>query len=522
MESAAFPRSLIRKAIGILGLRTDSAQRFEKGLDPSQAAPALSRFIQILEQNFGEVEVGKLCGEMLETPKKNQKENQKENIIYTSLSFLRKRLGFLISVQEIEKTLKGLGFAVRVKESKKNIDNIDNKEFQITVPSYRSQYDVRLPEDIVEELGRIHGYDNIQPQPPAARLSPMPAPPKRQLLRQVRSYMAYSAHFSETYNYSFASSAHNALWNKKAVVLKNPAFEHKSELRTSLLPGLLEQAAANQDRFIEVRLFETGRIYFQNQKHKKNDSLPNGPLPNEENRVALLFMPMLTDAPLAPPVPIDALKKEKNEKTKAILPSLLWLRQKIEALFQEILGKHFQAVSPSQEMLQSKYSKEYFIHLHPGSCIAFCDSVKILGSLGILHPAWEKRFAVKRPTLAAEINFDALYDSHKDSREKTRGGLNYSPPSVYPVSRFEISLLMPAQSKTHIPVNLIQKMDIKAVESVRYLKEYQGPPLLPEQKSVSYEITCSKSESTFKSEELQEILDKIVEDLKQAGFALRT
>ncbi len=514
IESACFPRNLIRKTISTLGLRTDAAQRFEKGLDPLQALPALYRVAYFIKQSCSEVEIGKLCGKVSRTPKLK--------IIRINLKQIRQRLGFTIRLEEIQKILTGLGFIVKWKEKKpeqlgnsnsmqknKRVKDALDIDFQISVPSYRSNYDVNLPEDIVEELGRIYGYDNIPAKVPSGSLLPSPLPARKLLLREIQEYFAYSAHFSETYNYSFASSSQKDLFkNKNQILLKNPVFEHKNSLRTSLLPGLLEQAVVNQDRFIEVRLFEQGRIYF-----KKQDiaSETQSELPQEENHITLLFMPELT----------DALKGKPEEKNAELLSHLIGLRQKMETILQRILGKDIQFSYSSSEEIQSKEREEHLLFLHPGSQILFSNSfVGILGSLGMLHPDWETRFLIKRPTLVANINFDSIYRAYQKSQKNRVKG--YSSPSIYPNSNFEISLLMHIAEKTDVPLRHIQKMKIEAIQSMRYIKEYQGTPLLSDQKSVSYEISCGKRDATLKSEELQKILDEVVDHLRKKGFALRT
>ena len=240
------PRALIRRSITALGVRTDSAQRFEKGLDPAQAAPSLFRFAQLLKLSCPDLSVGTLHGQMLHKPRKNK--------IRIDLNFIHKRLGLVVPVNKIQEILTRLNFGVKYDSS--------TKVFNITAPSYRSQYDIQIPEDIIEELGRMLGYDNIPPQAPTASLSPFAFHEKQRFLRRIRQIWAQRG-FRETYNYSFVRPKHNRYWNASALVLRNPLVEEKNELRLSLLPGLVEQAVSNQDRFAEVRLFEMGRAYCQ-------------------------------------------------------------------------------------------------------------------------------------------------------------------------------------------------------------------------------------------------------------------
>ena len=537
VESATFPRELIRRSIRALDLRTDSAQRFEKGQDPAQAAPALYRFAQLLKQSCLDLKVGPLCGKTSVQPKKNQ--------ITVDLTFIQSRLGFTISASAVQKMLESLGFAVQAqgnKASQKKAGSFSKKSkkstaakeaasakepsFKITVPTYRSQYDVSIAEDIVEELGRLHGYDNIQAQAPSADLRAQAPQAKTQLLRQLREHFAYTMNFNETYNYSFSASKHNAFWDKQALRLQNPVFDHKEELRLSLLPGLLEQVAANQDRFLEVRLFEAGQVYWQAPDNTNKDSEDSNEGVIEQKRLACVFMP----ADLS-------LKKaeQKAERKEAALPmqeALLDMRQKIELLLHRVLGSDFECIqaASAEKTLQKTFKedalKDYLLALHPKASLLFTSAEplargEILASLGILHPAWETHFEIKRPALLLDLNFDALYNAYA-ARQKVGRNFAYQSPSVYPDSYFEISLLLPVDTGSHVPLELIKEMAIPEIGSVRYLTEYQGAPLASDQKSVSYEIACCRNDRTLKGEELQIILDKVVAHLKESGFALRT
>ena len=145
VESATFPREQIRRMIKALGLRTDSAQRFEKGLDPSQASPALYRFAQLLKQSCPKLRVGQICG--------RNYDNVTQKKIPIHLAFIQSRLGFPMAASRVQEILESLGFGVDRKGKKvspKNKKTLKEKgleeeevRFEITVPRYRSQYDIR-------------------------------------------------------------------------------------------------------------------------------------------------------------------------------------------------------------------------------------------------------------------------------------------------------------------------------------------------------------------------------------------
>ena len=514
VESATFPRERIRRMISALALRTDSAQRFEKGQDPLQAAPALYRFAQLLKQSCPKLKIGRISGKVYAGVKQKQ--------ISTSLEFIQSRLGFAISISRVQEILESLGFTVDVeglrasakktKGAKKKTTEKKDINLTITIPSYRSQYDVGIAEDIVEELGRIHRYDNIEAQSPPISLTASLPNSKMQLLRQVREYFAYGMNFNESYNYSFSAEKRNALFlDKKRIALKNPVFDHKRELRLSLLPGLLEQAAMNQDRFSEARLFEVGQVYWEEAKNKSEEI-------REESRLACVFLGARQTN--------FSSSKKMEEASLSMQGPLLYMRQKIEALFHRFLGNNFCSIQGSRasEGLDKSTIQNYTLPLHPRASLLFLSEPaqkerKVLAGLGVLHPIWERHFDIKRPALILDLDFEVFFDLYS---QRNKQPLPYEKPSVYPDSYFEISLLLPAHTGSHIPAEIIKEMGLAEIKSVRYLTEYQGPPLSSEQKSVSYQIACSSPNRTLKGEEAQALLDKLVARLKEVGFPLRS
>ncbi len=506
LESACFPREKIRRTITLLGskIRTHSAQRFEKGQDPSNSLPALYRIIHILQESCTELYIGKLCGKTFDSPKKTT--------IRTSLSFVQKRIGFLLPKKEILGILSKLNFKVISKERSKGTEGTEGREdsLEILVPSYRSQYDISIAEDIVEEIGRTYGYQNIEPKAPPIFLQPIFPNPKHSLIRKVKDFFSILFRFSETLNYSFSTPKNNRLSNVSGIVLKNSPVSHKNELRISLIPGLLEQVAVNQDRFPSVGIFEVGKVYL-------NSSVAGER--TEETRVSFAYIPEISGK-------IGSLDHSKNEK---LLPFLLEIREKLLFILSSLMSSS--SLLPnlsSYEEYRVRHKEDGDLplsdelnlpFLHPkGSLVLTVCSKKLIGSFGILHPSVEKQLGIKRPCIIGDLNLEELCEV-LSKEEKTSF---YHPPSVHPASLFEISLLLSTHEGSHLPVREIQSMNIPEIESIRYLTEYTGPPLLENKKSVSYEICCSRHNSSLSGSELQVILDQITNHLRKRGFPLRT
>ena len=286
LESATFPREHIRRTLSATALRTDSAIRFEKGQDPAKAKPAIERLAALISESCPETRIGKITGSSPRGPKRNP--------ISVSLAFLRSRLGFDISADEVSNILGRLNFELAKNGTGAAL------VFKLRAPSYRSRHDVSIPEDIVEELGRMHGYDNIEPRAPLVAADSIPINRETELRNQLKRALA-SAGFTESYGYSFVPKSDNDLAGTPGLALKNPVFQDRPEMRGTLLPGLLRQAASNQDRFDSVRLFELGRTYHKGRHYSKQlantlmQSLETPVL--EENHLAIaLVQPRLQAA----------------------------------------------------------------------------------------------------------------------------------------------------------------------------------------------------------------------------------
>ncbi len=484
LESATFPRELIRRALSSLQLRTDSAVRFEKGQDPSKAKPALFRLVQLIKESCPDMKTGALTGE-------GAKEYRSK--ISVTLSFLRTRLGFEIPAALVKKILGSLGFIVR------QTGGAANPKFSITAPSWRSQYDVTIPEDIVEELGRIYGYDNIKPIAPLMEAKAGPFNRERSFERCVKSHLAESGSYTETYNYSFVSEKDNEIFGDKGLGLKNPLASGQNRLRLSVVPGLLRQAASNQDRFQTVRLFEMGRVYWKDPLKKPEE------LAREEKRLSIVSIP------------------RPGENEEDTVESFVDFRAVLEKFFLELLN--FPAVlvmtaeleDPREQLVQKFTLRNSYPFLHPGCALEIFLDKENIGMAGMINPSFAKRFDLKRDVFVADISFDRFFAVYDRKRKDYR----YSIPSIFPDSRFELSLVMDETAHTHLPVNVIRGLNIKEIKDISLINIYRGDPLPGDKKSVSYSIECGIADGTLTGERLQKILESCVAALAKKGFILR-
>jgi phenylalanyl-tRNA synthetase beta chain len=239
LESACFNASSVRKTSSKLKLRTDASMRFEKAQDPVNTVRGLARALELLK----EVSPGiRLVGGMADA----YQPLPQPKPIALDLAWLNRKLGREVPAAEVRTILESLEFKV-------------DEKWNVTVPSWRATKDVSIKEDLVEEVGRMIGYDNIVPVAPLSPARVPPANPERAFHHWVRQ-MAASQGFTEVYNYSFISEeSAKAFGFTDLVEVANPIASDQNYLRPSLLPGVLKNILDNARHFDSFRFFEIGK-----------------------------------------------------------------------------------------------------------------------------------------------------------------------------------------------------------------------------------------------------------------------
>lgn len=472
IESATFPRSFIRKTIAQTGIRTESSRRFEKGLDPARSKIAIYRFIELLKETNPQLKVGSLVSKFT-VPEK------KQNQIKTSLEFIQKKLGFPIQPKEIKKILSRLNFKVTLQK---------NNNIVVTVPSYRSYYDITIPEDLVEEIGRIYGYDNIQPIPPNVEIQKPILPYKRYFERQLKTILSSSGRFYETMNYSFSSLEDNQFFGYSGIELLNPAQKQKNRMRVSLIPGLLEQMYVNIHRTEEFGLYELGKIFIP----KENQQLPD-----EILKLTIAYA------------------GEVKKYNSFLLPN--------DSLHLEFVFLVRDTIEKLLDFFQIPYSikipENFYKFLHPKCQIEYFTNEKKIGVIGLLHPFVYKQYNYPedKTIVLADLEYDLLFSIWNNKRSKKES--NYKPPSTAPKSTFDFTILLPKNEYTNQPIEKIRNL-YPEFFYIQLLDIYEGPNIPENKKSVTYRVHCLGKEP-ITNENLQKMLDNVVQVLEKNGYKLK-
>ena len=252
LEAANFNASSVRKTSSAHKIRTDASMRFEKAQDPANTTRALARAIELLQElSPGARLVGGLADVKRPLPAAPS--------VKLRLDWLNRKLGRDVPAEEVRGILERLQFQV-------------SEDFTVTVPSWRATKDISVADDLVEEVGRMIGYESIPPAAPAVSSVVPPDFPERSYFRRLRAFLTARG-FTEVYNYSFLSEEQVAEFGldvAEHVRVLNPIAANQSLMRTSLLPGIYANLVENRKHFPAFRIFEIGR-----EIHKRAGQLPD-------------------------------------------------------------------------------------------------------------------------------------------------------------------------------------------------------------------------------------------------------
>jgi phenylalanyl-tRNA synthetase beta chain len=455
LESAAFNPVVVRKSSARHALRTDASQRFEKGLDPGMTEVAINRAINLLQELCPSAKLaGPIVTEGTWKPKKI--------VVTVSPESVNSKIGVKIPTKEMVSILKSLEFEVALM----------GKNLKVTVPAHRATGDVSIEEDLVEEVARIYGYDNI---PAVLPHKPMQLPlenPERFYKHATRNIFALGLGFTEVVNYSFYSKNHLencGLQEEGHLKVLNYLSEDQTHMRRSLIPKMLDNIATNQRNFEKVRIFELGHTY-----EEVGDYMPR-----EEKHLAAMVA--------EPGEPFFVIKGALENYLKAFGVTSFQLHE----------------------------SKKPLAYAHPKKCMDITVRGKTVGHLFTVHPGVLKAYDLTTNSGAFELNFSALV---QNGREEKR----FKPLPKFPSMSFDISVLVDKKTKSSELERAIRSGDeAKIIESVELFDSYEGKNIPEDKKSLSYTIVLRHPERTLTEEEFQKIHGSAFLAIERSGGIIR-
>ncbi len=460
LEAANFNPVHIRRTAQRYNQRTEAAMRFEKSLSPELTRAALIRCYDLIKQVIPAAEA---VSPIIDAyPAKSA-----PITIKTTTDFIRTRLGDDIGDDRIVEILESLDFRTKAALP----------DLEILVPPYRATKDVSIPEDIVEEIGRIRGYDNIAPTPP---LFPCEAPVKNEFRlfeRRVKRVLSGDAGMVEVSGYSFLGGEildRLGINEERELLLANPLSVEHDRLRRSLIPDMIKHVTVNQKYQEHFRIYELGRVYL-----KENRKSPE--LAAEKTLTAGAFFSRKN----AHPIFFDA----KN--------AALGLLEKFR--------KTGIGIVPVSEKIPP--------YCHPGRTAEITLEGKTAGIIFEVHPDVRRSFDITGSTAMFQLDLDAVYASG------TRP-YRFSELQKFPEVPFELSLLADSRTYSDAIAGIVRGID-PLVRSSQVITVYEGDPLPQGKKSVSIKTVFASDERTLSPEEVAALQKKVIAALEKQGYQLR-
>lgn len=461
IEAAYFEGISVRRTSKELGLRSDSSARFEKGVDPNRVLLASERAAQMLAEIAG--------GEVLEGTVLVDDLDKTPARVVVSPDYINSRLGMKISLEEMLSILNRLQFDVEAANGLLIID----------VPTRRQ--DIKIEEDIIEEIARLFGYDEIPMTLPEGNeqvggLTPYQA--KRRIVRNVLE----GAGLYQAITYSLTSdelAQKFALKAEDTTKLLMPMSEERSTLRQSLIPHLVEAASYNVARKADsVALYEISSVFLGQTEEQ---------LPYEEEHIAFVLTGKWVDH--------------------------TWQGEKLNVDFfvaKGIIESLFEKLGLTDRLSFTKTTVE---GLHPGQTAAiFLDGEKI-GLIGGLHPTERKQYDLKE-TYVAELNLKAILAT-------TVEDLVYAPVPRFPAMTRDIALELDRSKPAEEIVEIIRQAGTKLLKEVKVFDVYEGEKMEAGKKSVAFSLTYFDPERTLTDDEVVNAHNKVLKALTEAGAELR-
>jgi phenylalanyl-tRNA synthetase beta chain len=449
LESAYFDPASIRRTARALGMATEASYRFERGADydaPVRAADRAARLI--VEVAGGRI----LRGALDAYPRPITRERVK-----LRRSRLRRVVGVEIDFNEAARLLRALGFQVEA---------ISADELWATPPSYRA--DVSGEDDLVEEVARHAGYEQIPTTLPAwGDAGELLAGERKR--RDIRRTLA-SLGFSEAITFSFDSEELDALFRREeteVVTLTNPIDETRRQMRSSLLPGVLESLAHNLRHGVRsVRLFEIGKCFTGR----------SGEQPEETENLTLAATGLLNEDAW-----LDRARAFGFYELKGTLESLLERFRIRQVEFE---------VSPEE-------------YLHPGQSARIRINGNAAGDFGQLHGRVAAMFKLKQPVFVAELNLGTWLEAESEA-------IRYRPLPKFPTVIRDISFIVPVGLKYAEIESGIESLGIAEVVAVKLFDVYSGANVPAGQRSLSISLRLRADDRTLTEGEINDISARVM------------
>jgi phenylalanyl-tRNA synthetase beta chain len=456
LESAFFaPLAILGKARQY-GLHTDASHRYERGIDPTLQHTAMERATQLLIDI-----VGGQAGPIVEA-------KSEENIPQTKSVTLRRekldaRIGHHIGDDQVSEILTRLGFDV----SDTGADS--DKVWQVVVPAYR--FDIKIEVDLIEEVARIFGYNNIPNISPKATLKMVEQKEAKLSLATLKQTLV-NRDYQEAITYSFVDPKVQSLIHpeQEVMTLPHPISSEMSVMRLSLWTGLLQSVSYNQNRQQgRVRLFETGLRFVP------DDSAENGV--RQQNMIAGV---------------LSGNRVEEHWDMEKAAVNFFDIKGDVEALL-------------SLTGIQYDFSKDEVAALHPGQTAKITKDGQLVGHIGTLHPELSRKLGLNGQTLVFELLLsEVLVQKLPEATAVSR----------FPANRRDLAVVVKEDVNAKKVLQLIEKVGGNYLIDLNLFDVYQGQGIADGFKSLAIALVLQDTNKTLEEKDITDVIDRVVESLE--------
>lgn len=462
LESAFFAPLAIAGKARQYGLHTDASHRYERGIDPQLQRSAMERATELLLDI-----VGGEAGPIVEAVSEEHVPADKTVVLRKSR--LNRVLGIDIANEQVSELLVRSGFDTSF------ADDI----WTCQVPAYR--FDVAIEEDLIEEVARIYGYNNIPNVAPMAALS-MPKHQENQLnLNQLKDVLIAND-YQEAITYSFVDPKAQSLLfaDAESLILPHPISSDMSAMRLSLLPGLLKAVSYNQNRQQNrIRLFETGLRF----------------VPDESFNVGV--------------------------KQEALISGVItgdcspeyWDNTSRKVDFYDIKGDVERLLELTGRGGEVQFKKAEHSALHPGQSAGIYLNEELIGYIGAVHPKYEKPLSLNGRTFVFELLLTPILTSNIPKASEV---------SRFPANKRDIAIIVDESVQAGDVLQVIEKFGTNQLVGLNLFDVYRGDNIGEGKKSLALSLTLQDTHRTLEENEIQAIVTDVVSKLtEQFGASLR-
>lgn len=449
LEAAVFDGHRIRKTSRRENLHSEASMRFERGVDVAAVREALDAAAAMIAE-LGEGQVVKGVTSVNEpetTPAK----------IKTSASHINKVLGTELTVEQIQAIFDRLGFETTVAAD----------ELTVYVPTRR--WDIAIEADLVEEVARIYGYDNLPTTLPEGQTTPGSYTPAQKLIRQARQTLEATG-LDQAISYGLTTEEKAKRFALEEALPTNLDFPMSSEhttVRMNLISGLLDDLAYNAARKVnDVALYEQGRVFFRDEDQTR---------PREVEHIAGAVTGLVSDA---------------NWNTTKQEVDFFYLKGIVANLLHElgVANESYQAVAMPD--------------MHPGRTAAIYAGETYLGFIGEVHPNTAKEYKLKQRVYVFELDLQKVIELPKAAKL-------YTPVSKYPSITRDIALAVSADVTNQQIEDCIRKNGGAFLKDIKLFDVYQGEHIMDGFKSLAYTLVYSDPNATLQDEAVTKAFEKV-------------